>query len=208
MKFYVVEQAPLWGDCGRVLVSGYGRRTRAEGPLRLHRTGPFAPPIFFPWESDAFFSTDNIVVTGEFRRVIESQGLPGIVFREALKTRIVKLGWHEWDRSANEPRKYPQGGEPEDYVCDRKHSPAAAAALPPLWEVILPVIPCRVDLVQLLDPARPDYFTIELHQHDYRGWFWNAPHRYALVDQPTRSWLQAVVGEWVSFRETRAGKVT
>lgn len=101
--------------------------SRADGKIRLKRTGPDIFPITFPID---------VIVTDEFRRKFESSGLRGVEFRPVIKHRIVELDWSAWDLTEDEAPEVPDSGEPEDYVLERSHLPKAAAAMPELWELI------------------------------------------------------------------------
>jgi hypothetical protein len=110
---WAIEQRNLWGDYGSILISGSAHRLSESGPLLLHRAGPFLPPISFPWLRAG---GHRIVVSEAFRRDLEHSGFAGLRFGPAAKARIVKLPWHEWDRTADRPKQYPPGGEPEEYI--------------------------------------------------------------------------------------------
>ena len=120
-----------WGDYGDILRHGMSSHlgTSREGLIQLERTGPFIPPISFP----GF----EIVVTDEFRRRLAESDLVGFAFETVHKARIVHVPWHTWDLKAEEPAEFPESGEPEDYLLEREHSPGLAAAMGPLWRVVL-----------------------------------------------------------------------
>jgi len=83
MPIYSLKQIEsMWGDYGDILISGMW-----VGDGELQRTGPFVPPISFP-------CTGDIVVTNESRRLLESSGLIGFLFRPVTKEHIVRLEWH------------------------------------------------------------------------------------------------------------------
>lgn len=130
---YVLDKPESpWGDYGNILIHGMsGHLPRVEGRIQLERTGPFLPPITQP---------GNVVVTDAVRRSLE-QALSGLVFRTAIKTRIVRLHWHTWDRATEEPAEYPSTGEPEDYLWERPHDPDLAEQLGPLWELVPSLVP-------------------------------------------------------------------
>lgn len=119
-----------WGDYGRVLISGLTAYPGEDGRLPVERTGPFVPPITIAGISD-------LLVTDAFRDSLARSSLRGFTFREAVVKRVVKLDWQAWDATAEDPVKYPAGGEPENYVLGRKHNPDVAAAVGRLWEVVI-----------------------------------------------------------------------
>ena len=117
MTYFVLEPPKLWGDFGSVLIAGYYRRVDG-GPMLLHRTGPFAPPLFIPWSS---VGGPQIVVTRSFFDELHLL-VPELSTRDAVADRIIGLTWHTWDLTAPEPAAYPPEGEPEGYGCSRAGS--------------------------------------------------------------------------------------
>jgi hypothetical protein len=89
MDWFCLKPRELWGGYGDVLISGFYTRAKG-GPLRLHRAGPFLPPLSFPWGA----SGNRIVVSDGFREALVRGGFVELVFREASKDRIVALSWH------------------------------------------------------------------------------------------------------------------
>jgi hypothetical protein len=196
MELFVVEQRRLWGDYGDVLISGLGRRLGEDGPLLLHRTGPFLPPISFPWVPG-----HRVIVSDDFRRLLERDGPPGIGFRAAIKDRIVRHDWHTWNLEAEAPKAYPPEGEPGNYVWDEPHDPAAASEMPEPWELLPPVVPLRIERMkdehgQYLDnfrafPDRDDYPPLFTDQETWGD---------LIIQSGFKPWLEKHVGEWVVFR--------
>lgn len=125
-------QSPDWGDYGRILQHGMSAHLERDAfdRIQLERTGPYVPPITFPGSGD-------VIVTLALRAAVEASGLSGFAFREVILARIVRLDWHLWDLTADEPRELPEGGEPEGYVLDHPHDPHLAEQIGPLWEVDL-----------------------------------------------------------------------
>lgn len=99
--------------------------------IPLERTGPFVPPITFPF----FYPNAGFVVTDALRKEIERAGLAGFEFRPVLKVRIVRVDWQLWDSTSDEPEEWPESGEPEDYLAERPHSPELAERMGELWMV-------------------------------------------------------------------------
>jgi hypothetical protein len=199
MELFVAEQRRLWGDYGDVLISGFASREGDDGPLLLHRTGPFLPPIFFPWEAG-----HRVAVSDDFRNVLESIGLAGIEFRAAIKHRIVRHNWHTWNLRAKAPRKYPPEGEPGNYIWDQSHDPGAAAEMPEAWELLPPVVPLRIEQMQDEDGMFLDEFRAFPAQEDYPRIFTDRRSWATLiVTSEFRPWLEEHVGEWVVFRPVK-----
>lgn len=196
---WVVEQRSLWGDLGTVLISGYARRESANAPVRLHRAGPFLPPISFPWLP---VGGSPMIVSQEFRQVLEGRNIPGLQFRPAIKDCIVRLPWHEWDRTAKEPAQYPRR-EPEDYIRGKKHHPRTAEQMLDAWELLPPVVPVQIDRMEDEYGGFLDRFRAHADRVEYPAFFANRADNYAnlVVDEPIRQWLQKQIGEWVRFCE-------
>ncbi len=91
------------------------------------RTGPYVPAISFP----AF----SVVVTQCVKDALERSGLTGFVLSPVFKTLIVRIDWHDWDRTSGSPLFYPPEHEPENYICDQPHCEETAASMPRLWEL-------------------------------------------------------------------------
>jgi hypothetical protein len=167
-----------WGDYGRMLVTGMAERD-ADGIVAIERVGPFVPPVAL------YGLWDILVVTDGFRRQIEGSGLTGFSFAETRKKRIVRIDWRSWDLSAEDPEKYPAGGEPESYILGRKHNPQVAAELGPLWEVAI-------------------HGSVEDSTDDFaraKGW-----RRQIVVSDLAKDWLASEVGEWLSFEPFSASE--
>jgi len=96
------------------------------------------PPIMFS-------GPGAIIVSAATKTLIESSGLRGVAFRRVIKKRIVSSRWHTWNQDARAPHRYPRGGEPENYILDRPHDPAAARALGPIWEIVVDEAAARIE---------------------------------------------------------------
>jgi hypothetical protein len=200
LKRFVLKPRKLWGDYGSVLLSGYCCRGE-DGPLLLHRAGPFLPPVSFPWDLVGGW---HMVVSDEFRGQLE-RAFPELHFRAAAKNRIVRLDWHTWDRTAAEPRRYPGSGEPEDYIWDKPHDQRAAEQMPPAWEVLAPVVPLTYEQHESAEDEVVTPLRAVLQRgQQYPRWFSSADEfGDAVVDSAVRDWLRATVGEWLAFEPLR-----
>jgi len=202
-KFYLLRGRQLWGDYGHVLIHGFaGPREEQDGILELERTGPFIPPITLPWPAN-----QNLIVTDDFRKQLETaEELGRLHFRRVIKKRIVELPWHQWDLRADDPEEYPESGEPDDYLLDRSHSPAIAATIGELWQVILND-GGEIDT----DVQRTPWdYDVRVHIDTWNGdpIFWGKhPEadpdlgRWIIVTDRAKRWLEEKAGEWVRFQE-------
>jgi hypothetical protein len=195
-----VEQCDLWGDLGTVLISGFARRQSLESPVSLERTGPFLPPISFPWLP---VGGKPFIVSDQFKRTVEAKGLPGVRFRPAVKSHIVKLMWHEWDRQAWPPTL--QRGEPENYVRGKRHDARTASQMPEAWELLPLVVPLRTERIEDPEEGFLDKFRAYGERGQFPPFFVDRPDNYAdlVVDDASRAWLQDEVGDWLKFCEVQ-----
>jgi len=177
---------PPWGDYGSILWHGLaGESSTNESPLKLERAGPFIPPISFPWPT--------IVVTDSLCADLRALEPQGAALRLVELTRVVEINWHAWDTQAEEPAEYPASGEPEDYILKRKHSPAAASALPFLWELHVPESPGLQLEGGVFDPRH--YADQDL----CRGSRWG----HIFVSDRLGDWLRQEVPDWVNLEQAR-----
>jgi hypothetical protein len=120
-----------WGEYSRVIFHGMASLYQRgfSGELLLERMGPYVPPITFP-------SGVAVVVSDEIREALTSSSLTGFSFRQVIKKLIVRSRWHEWDLEAPEPKRYPRGGRPENYILTRPHDSETAEQMGDLWELL------------------------------------------------------------------------
>lgn len=164
-----------WGDYGNILISGLVERDETSGLLLIERTAPFVPPI------SVVGLHSPVVVTDPFRRELAGSGLTGFGFQPAVKKRIVRLAWEQWDRRAAEPAEYPAEGEPENYVLGRRHDPELAEAIGPLWELLVE----SEDIAE----GQPDFLRDTLYFSSI------------YVSAAAHEWLAARAGEWLRFED-------
>jgi hypothetical protein len=192
-----MDQRDLWGPYGDVLVSGYFERKDEQRPALLFRTGPFLPPIWFPYCTPA----NAVIVTESFKHEIEGAGIPQLEFRKAILNRIVPHDWDRWDFQSAEPKVYPPEGEPENYIWEEKHSRRCAGRMEDVWEVSCPIIPA-VYSTWLDSPnvhVPEERRTLVLADTQYEGLFLPAAGELPVVDEATKQWFESNVGEWVCF---------
>lgn len=181
MAWYRLRSTPApWGDYGRMLLSGMSKRGE-DGALEVERAGPFVPPI------DPLWLGDIPVVTDSFRRSMEASRLRGACFREVRKVRIVRIDWRGWDLTAPEPERLPPGGEPENYILGRKHSPILADQIGPLWEIYAE---------KTMEESRDDFARAPgYHRLSGSG---------VVVSDQARKWLLANAAEWIHIEHVEA----
>jgi hypothetical protein len=189
-KAFVVENAPApWGDYGSILVSGMCHRDR-YGQLVIERTAPFVPPI-------TGSGISILVVTDAFRHDLEGSGLRGFAFEPVVKKRIVRLDWRAWDLDADEPKRYPAGDEPEDYVLGRQHDQALAEEIGDLWGIVVRSsavsgreegIAHREDGPWLFEDSIP---KDDLYMAEGVGWIFASP--------AAKTWLEDRASQWLTF---------
>jgi hypothetical protein len=174
-----------WGGYGDILVHGMtSHRARQHGLPLLERTGPYIPPITFPGVGD-------LVVTQEARERLERSGLTGLNFQPVIKVLIVRSDWHKWDRDEPEPKRYPSGGEPENYVLGKAHDHEIADEMGPLWEV---VIEASAEIV------RGDKIRLVASSWNSDDFFRDNGTRHIYVTDRARDWLEANFAEHVKFK--------
>jgi hypothetical protein len=193
MRFYRISGPRLWGDYGSILIQGMsGHLPRRDGLIQLERTGPFVPPITFPGIGD-------VVVRDELRGVLEHSGLAGLAFAPVIKALIVEFRWEQWDRASESPVELPEGGEPENYILARPHSPQLAEEIGLLWEMILPEENVKVDSIRI---GRGAYeFRIDPTNWAGSPLFRPAGKRHVMASEEAMQRLEETAREWVDFQE-------
>jgi hypothetical protein len=171
-----------WGDYGGILWNGLAETRKEGGDPRVvvSRTGPFVPPVSHPF--------GNIIVTDSFRRLLLAEQFSGLSFDAVEYAKVVRIGWEDWDATAEEPELYPDTGEPEGYVLDGVHDEQLLAAMPRLW--VWNVAPTKD-----LQIRGSRTFRRELHPGTdvaRDGFIIWASERMKL-------WLAEHAGKWVSF---------
>jgi hypothetical protein len=203
MNIYILRHIEVpWGDYGAMLLSGMtAHLPRKNGLLQLERPGPFVPPL-------SLTGINDIVVTDAFKKQLEGSGLSGFAFQPVIKARIVHLEWEKWDRTVEDPKEYPETGEPEDYILGRPHSPETAEQIGGLWELCLeehaevervPRDPSEWGLVKWAPwDSSVDIYMV-LSSWDGTDLFRAKTVGYTYASEGAKTWLEQTVPEWVSF---------
>lgn len=127
MKFYTFENKEMpWGDYGDTLLVGYAYPDENdENKILIERAGPFVPPVY-NW-------SNMLLISDTLKQKLEQSDLKGFEFLETVFHKIINLDWTKWDVTADQPKQYPRGDEPENYIFERKHSPKTAEKMEPIW---------------------------------------------------------------------------
>ena len=188
LKVYRLRRPDLaWGDYGDVLAHGFANLTEDRSTLELQRTGPFIPPLTQP-------SYHFVVVTESCLSQLHAAGLTGFTTVPVVVTKSPQVDWRQWKPYGEKEMKYPAGGEPENYIERRKHSPDASSEFGPLTALLFQP---GIDFVFGKDAhvvasswAGTDFFVARTNRPVYN-----------YVSQRGRDWLTAYVGDWVAFEE-------
>lgn len=195
MSIFILRGTPPpWGGYGAVLMNGMSRRLArdADGIMQLERPGPYVPPITFPTVSE-------VVITSDFRKILERAPLSGLSFQPVRVATAVSLPWETWDRSQRFPPRMPASGEPSDYLPAGSHDSECAKRMGQLWELKAPsyghgssrMVSLRKYAYDIDVPAeRTDFFRAK-------------GLALMLVSESARDWLSQAVGEWVTFEPIR-----
>jgi hypothetical protein len=113
-----------WGDYGNILLRGLLDNNDEE--IKIKRTGPYIPPI-------SICGISTVIVTTKFKELIESSRLLGFSFTPIQITKLVNIDWTNWDLKSDEPKFYPESGEPEDYIDEGQNDEQLLAKVKNLW---------------------------------------------------------------------------
>jgi hypothetical protein len=166
---------------------------RKDNLIQLERTGPFIPPITLPGLGD-------IVATSDFKEELEASTFSQLSFAPVVKARIVEYHWEQWDHSSEKPIEYPPGGEPEEYILARPHSPEVAEQLGSLWEVMLPE-DAEVEGTRV----GRGVWEYRVNQNTWQGshLFRAKDKRHVIATEEAKAWLKNRAKEWLDFQEAQ-----
>ncbi len=137
MKYYALRNKEMpWGLYGAMLWQGEYVYNRDSDSHIVFRTGPYCPEIY------KVFSQDVPLLIGKYSAIqkIKEVQLTGLRVFPAIKGKIVKLDWENWDATSPEPQVYPGGDrDAEEYITRRKHDPSCSAQIGELF-ALLPVL--------------------------------------------------------------------
>ena len=185
--FRVKKVDAPWGDYGDILFNGLADPTCHEEKLTrldLCRTGPFVPPITQPF--------GQIVIVDDLRRELEATAFTGFEFVEVNLKKVVRCDWDTWDQNAEEPSRYPESGEPEDYILQGSHDAECAKEMPTLWAL-------SVKSTGDLQVAGSSTFRLDRHpgtdvaRDTFVYW----------IGEPLKVWFQEHGGRWIEFSPVR-----
>jgi hypothetical protein len=94
-----------------------------------------------------------------------------------------------WDKAADEPAEYAEGGEPENYILERPHDVECAAALGSLSELVLEKQgAAQIDVIR---PAGPRILKIVLTllSEPSLDFFLAEGSRFTFVTERAKNWL-------------------
>lgn len=181
--FRIKEASAPWGDYGTILVNGLADPTYDENKLtrlELCRTGPFVPALTQPF--------GQIVLVDDLRRELERTNFTGFEFVKVDLTKGVRCDWDSWDQNADEPPRYPESGEPEDYILQGSHDAELARNMSTLWAL-------SVKSTKDLQVGGSSTFYLDRHPGTdvarEQSIFW--------ICEPLKAWLEERAGRWVEF---------
>ncbi len=117
MKYYIIKNRDMpWGDYGNILFSGLLTVMDDDyNDIDIHeieRTGSYIPEIYCA-------NSTNMVVNEEVKNLLEKETITGIEnFHDTVFKKIVNIDWQSWDFNNEDPKFYPETGEPIDYIED------------------------------------------------------------------------------------------
>jgi hypothetical protein len=194
MTYFRIKREAPWGDYGTMLAHGMSSWPKVDSSgnpfIELERTGPFIPPVSV--------TLSHVIVTQQAREHIERSGLTGVGFGRAIPVHVSKVDWIDWDLTASEPKRYPAGGEPENYILRRKHSDEAAAVLGQLWFLQVPECDPMIPSYETPEGRRWHIDQVDAAAHpgtDFAHW----RQSITVVSDRARTVLEELSGRWLRF---------
>lgn len=117
MRYYILQNRDMpWGDYGNTLFEGLLNPMDDDYNLvdihKIERTAPYIPEIYCA-------NSTNIVVNQEVRVLLENNNITGIEkYHDTEIIKLVNIDWQSWDFNSEDPKFYPETGEPIDYIED------------------------------------------------------------------------------------------
>lgn len=140
MKYYILQNRDMpWGDYGNTLFEGLLNPMDDDYNLvdihKIERTAPYIPEIYCA-------NSTNIVISQEVRNLFEKKNITGIEkYHDTEIIKLVNIDWQSWDFNSEDPKFYPETGEPIDYIEDGENDE------------------------KLIAQTREKYFSIDLKTH-------------------------------------------
>lgn len=190
MKVYQLDNQKMpWGDYGNILLTGMLKTE--NGVTKIKRTGPYIPPI-------TICGIDTVVVTTQFKLSIESSGLRGFSFTPVNIIKLTNIDWTNWDLTTDQPKFYPESGEPEDYINEGQNDDQLLSKVKCLWIMNI-TNSIDVDLKQGSD------WWINIPQVKRNSWKPNFgvtdKIKYVFVDEMGKDWLTKNCDGRLTFKE-------
>lgn len=120
MKYYLVKNREMpWGDYGNILFTGilktFDKNYHDIDTYEIERTGPYIPEIYIG-------DSKKLVLKKEIFDLLLSYDIKATFkLHNTIIKKFIKIEWQLWDPAKN-PEKYPQAGEPFNYIKYGKHN--------------------------------------------------------------------------------------
>jgi hypothetical protein len=127
--FSVKRPTSQWGDYSDILIHGLVDFDceRLVGTASLMRVDDWVPDIGLP--------LGMMFVSQRLKLEIEKSKFHVLLGRQLQISKATRIGWRRWNLSAEEPERYPAGGEPENYILARKNHEETRLSIPSLWRL-------------------------------------------------------------------------
>ena len=191
MKFYTFNNKEMpWGDYGDTLYAGFAYEE--NDILYVERAGTFTPPVY-----NVF---NRLLITEELKDKLEKSNLKGFSFVKATIKKLVNIEWHLWDLTAEEPKVYPHGGEPENYIISRKHTPDLIDKVPTIWGLTKLDNSTLVGRKQRDVKSKDELFIIE-NTWPERDIFISKGAGYLFFSERAKNWFEDNAKEYIRFEQ-------
>jgi hypothetical protein len=197
---YSLHTRWLWGDYGDTLINGHCERDETSGRYVIDRVGPFVPPLMLP-----SCGGDTAVLMPLATADVVRKLVPGISLEPVLVRKVVHLDWHRWDLDAEWMKVRPKGGEPENYVLEKPHSPTAASKMVTIVSLRLPAVNEVPTLSYNSDRplkgphGRKIYLPCYIAARKFSITGFGVGDGVLLCDERAKEQLAPIFAEWVRF---------